>query len=115
MKITTSFDVGDMVPVNDIKISITLETTPAEAWAIPDIRETIADNLDALLKNLQMNERGRVRERERILLSGKLTQELRYPYNYVCRNHYIQDMKNKKDYSVKDYLEGRLPGLSIKR
>lgn len=112
MKIQTSFDFGETVSISEVKISINLEATIADAWALPDIREVLAENIEPLLRQFKATEGSIARAKERILLSGKLAKEVGAPYQYDTENHLIVDMNNRaKQYSVRDYLEGKVPDL----
>lgn len=113
---TISFDFGDpLKSLGDVGISVNLDTTLGEMWQLPEVREVIAESIEPILRHLNLSEKGIEREKERILLSGRLFKEVSFPYRYDTRNHRIisdrDDETNKKYYPVSDYLEGRLPGL----
>lgn len=116
MKVTVSFDFGgkELVSPCDIKVAVNGETTLGEIWMLPDIRSVIADGIEPVLGHLGMSKRSIEWQKERIMLSGKLMESVKYPYRYDPDNHDITDCRSGAKYLVTDFLEGRLPGQSPK-
>ena len=76
---------------------------------LPDIRNVIANSIEPTLGHLGMSKRSIEWQKERIMLSGKLMESVKYPYRYDPDNHEIIDCRNGSKYPVIDFLEGRLP------
>lgn len=116
MKVTVSYDFGekDLVCPSDIKITANVETSLGNSYFIPEIRAVIAGGLAPLLRQLQMPERSIDREIEALLMSGILSNILKYPYFYDNRNKCIKSHENKDvQFSIRDYLERKVPDLSV--
>lgn len=116
MKVTISYDFGekDLAFSSDIKISVNVETTLGNSYFIPEIRAVVAGGLAPLLKHLGMSDRIIEKEIEALMMSGTLFDNLKFPYFYdvsdrVIRSHIDKDVK----YSIRDYLEGKVPDLSV--
>ncbi len=110
MKIETTFDFGDIHSYNNIKISLRVELPITQIACLPDIREIIAESLEPHLRYLNLREEEITEKKEHILLSGFLSREVQYPYRYDDHNHSIVDYyDNKKWYSVRDYMDGKIP------
>lgn len=116
MDITTNFDLGAgrAKPYREIVVTVGVRVRLKEIWSVPDIRQVIADSITPILRQMQMSERTLETEIERILLSGRLLNEVEYPYRYDPDRHEIVD-EDGRCYPVSDYLEGRLPGSPTKK
>ena len=116
MKITVSYDLGEdeLVPSPDIKVTANIETTLGNSFFIPEIREVIAGGLRPILRHLRMSERIIDKEIDALMTSGHLFDNLKYPYYYDVRNKDIRRRDDKEiRYSIRDYLEGKVPDLSV--
>lgn len=116
MKITVSYDLGEdeLVPSPDIKVTANIETTLGNSFFIPEIREVIAGGLRPILRHLRMSERIIDKEIDALMMSGHLFDNLKYPYYYDVRNKDIRRRDDKEiRYSIRDYLEGKVPDLSV--
>lgn len=116
MKVTVSYDFGekDLVSSSDIKISVNVETRLGNSYFIPEIRAVIAGGLAPILRHLRMSEQSIDREIEVLMMSGHLFDNLKYPYYYNVCNRDIRSKEDKNaSYSIRDYLEGKVPDLSV--
>lgn len=116
MKITVSYDFGekDLVSPSDIKININVETALGHSYFIPEIRSVVAGGLAPILRHLRMSERSVDREIETLTMSGILFDCLKYPYYYDVDDRNIKSHEDKNaKYTIKDYLEGKVPDLSV--
>lgn len=114
MKITVSYDLGgNLVAPSDIKISANIETTVGNSPLVPDITEVMAGGLAPILQHLHMSEGWLEQTKNHIIYGGRLLKKLKYPFRYSIPDHaIINDLHKEVKYSVKDYLEGKVPGLS---
>lgn len=116
MKVSVTYDFGekDLVSVSDIKISASVEATVGTSYFIPEIREVIAGGLAPILSHLNMPEKGIQAEIEALIMSGHLSHNLKWPYYYDDKNHVIRSREDSEEhYSIRDYLEGKVPDLSV--
>lgn len=111
MKISTSFDFGDsgLKCADDIKISVHADLLLGDIWQLPDMRAVIADSIKPVLKHLGMSERVIDDHQEMIRYSGRLADEVTYPYVYSVEDNIIRDTRDGTRYPVSDWLEGKLP------